>query len=568
MRKKALGFIVFFLSLSIYFSCIDEGVDVPGGYQKAPETELLAYAKKLVGENGDGCSLINLQKGNPNSRAVTDYSTAATPLWEKAKTERNGDEEILIVPLQSEQDIHSSMYFEEEHKDRLYKAQTFSRLVIRKKNGETYSQVFTYLPSRNYAKNRQEVLDTMGFSPLAVKYYGTILISGLDGKFQQGFFYEGGVPIIHFTKHRHSDSAPVLIFNDSTATEECHEHSHANSFFIRLNLSGNPSVASRSYEEGDEDILADYCPACGSTDPEHSCTIVDGSHLLCPECKKLKENCVCLPTITRCPVCDMYYCECFEPCPDCYSYPCVCGGNGSNDGNGNNGGNGDNLGGGSAGGGYGVGGGDGSDAGSSDTEPLSCKNLEEVLRYIPPRLAKKGISLNNYNIVEDADCSAEYASVNFANNWIQVCAEHFYGKPIEDQTSIVYHEYFHLTNDVVRRDSWNSYFKYPDDALRFDTPPETIMAIYRNMYRDDYEWEKSIGMINYASLDDYILDVYNVRNRILPPERYQQECAAYLAEKSMFPLGTVSVEYYEERELKLWEYQQLYKCSINNYFKL
>lgn len=316
MRKKTLGFIAFFLSLSIYFSCIDEGVDVSGGYQNAPETELLAYAKKLVGENGEGCSLIDLQKGNPNSRAVTDYSTVATPLWEKAKTERHGDEEVLIVPLQSDEEIHSSMYFEEEHKDRLYKTKTFSRLVIRKKNGETYSQVFTYLPSRHYAKNRQEVLDTMGFSPLAVKYYGTILISGLDGKFQQGFFYERGVPTIHFTPKKHTHTHVSRSVADTT---ECDNHEHSHSIKVRLNLSGKPTVASRSYNEGDEVELP--CMFCGESALTCSCLIVDGNYVYCDGCNLLKKDCICE---FACFVCGKLNCIC-EICQYCYSCPCICG---------------------------------------------------------------------------------------------------------------------------------------------------------------------------------------------------------------------------------------------------
>ena len=318
MTRKTLGFIAFFISLSIYFSCIDEGVDVPGSYQKAPETELLAYAKKLVGENGEGCSLIDLQKGNPNSRAVTDYSTVATPLWEKAKTERHGDEEVLVVPLQSEEDIHSRMFFEEEHKDRLYQTKTFSRLVIRKKNGETYSQVFTYLPSRHYAKNRQAVLDTMGFSPLSVKYYGTILISGLDGKFQQGFFYERGVPTIHFTPRKHTHTHVSRSVNDTTLYDST---GYTPSMNVRLNLSRKTAVASRSYDAGDETDL--ICMFCGGSAFICSCFIVDGNYIYCDGCGNLKGQCVC-SLLPICPVCGLFVCIC-NFCPNCYNNPCICG---------------------------------------------------------------------------------------------------------------------------------------------------------------------------------------------------------------------------------------------------
>ena len=249
MKKKLLSFLALFISLSIYFSCTDEGVEVSGLQRINPDSDLLAYAMNLVGENGEGCSLIDLQKGSTNSRAVTDYSTVATPLWDKAKTEHHGDEEVLIVPLQGEDDIHSSMYFEEEEMGRLYQTKTFSKLVVRNKNGHTVTQVFTYLPGRNYAKNRQAVLDTMGFSPLAIKYYGTILISDLTGKFQQGFYYERGIPTIHLTPKKHTHTAGSRAINDST---ECDNHEHSHSMDIRLKLSGNMRIASRSSDEGEE----------------------------------------------------------------------------------------------------------------------------------------------------------------------------------------------------------------------------------------------------------------------------------------------------------------------------
>lgn len=319
--KKTLGFIAFFLSLSIYFSCIDKGVDLPGDYQKVLDTELLAYAKKLVGENGEGCSLIDLQKGNPSSRAVTDYSTIATPLWEKAKTERHGDEEVLIVPLQSEQDIHFSMYFEEEHKERLYQTKAFSRLVIRSKDGYVMSQVLTYLPSRNYAKYRQEVLDTMGFSPLAVKYYGTILVSSLDGKFLQGFFYERGVPTIYIKEKKYSHTNASHSINDTIESDN-HEHSHF--INLRLTLTRNAAIASRSYGEGDEIVDSIYCPNCKSTDPENClCKETEGKYEneYCEKCQWPKEDCICP---SKCKFCGKSPCICAGMCVKCKEYPCIC----------------------------------------------------------------------------------------------------------------------------------------------------------------------------------------------------------------------------------------------------
>ena len=317
MKKKLLSFLALFISLSIYFSCTDEGVEVSGLQRINPDSDLLAYAMNLVGENGEGCSLIDFQKGNSNSRAVTDYSTVATPLWDKAKTEHHGDEEVLIVPLQGEDDIHSSMYFEEEDMGRLYQTKTFSKLVIRSKNGVNTPQILTYLPGRNYAKNRQAVLDTMGFSPLDVKYYGTILVSNLDGEFLQGFFYERGVPILHIKPQKHSHTDVYRSINDTT---ECDSIEDLHPINLRLKLSGSMIVSSRSYEEEDETEYV-RCKNCQQAFAKCSCETPEIVYVVCDSCNFIKINCVCPE---KCTFCGQRKCICATRCVRCKKDPCIC----------------------------------------------------------------------------------------------------------------------------------------------------------------------------------------------------------------------------------------------------
>lgn len=320
------------LSFLIYFSCVDEGVEVSRLQTSNQNSDLLAYAKKLVGENGERCSLIDLQKGSTNSRVATDYSTVATPLWEKAKNERHGDEEVLIVPLQSEEDVYSSMYMEKDEMGRLYQTKTFSRLAIRCKNGYTISQILTYLPGRNYAKNRQEVLDTMGLSPLAVKYYGTILISDLDGKFQQGYFYERGIPTIRLKLKKHSCKDASCSFNDTT---ECDSHEHSHSMNVRLKLSGNITVASRTYDAPDELQGNEICENCNKPQSDCTCGGLEGDEGnddeeddgICGDCGWPDEGCVC---IFNCSFCGKFECICY-PCIWCLSKPCKCEDSGEED---------------------------------------------------------------------------------------------------------------------------------------------------------------------------------------------------------------------------------------------
>ena len=126
---------------------------------------------------------------------------------------------------------------------------------------------------------------------------------------------------------------------------------------------------------------------------------------LCVDCRCL----LVYVHLNICSGCGRFSCIC-NLCPDCSSNPCICGSNGGN-------GNEDNLGGGNSGGGYGVGGGNGSDNGNLGTEPLSCKNLEEVLRYIPPRLKAMGIDLSGIIIVE-ADVCDNFATIDHSNKSI------------------------------------------------------------------------------------------------------------------------------------------------------
>ena len=552
MKRKTLSVIALFLSFSLYFSCVDDGVYVPGESHKVPETDLMAYAKQLVGENGEGCSLIDFQKDNPHSRSVTDYSTVATPLWEKAKHERLGDLEVLVVPLQSEQEIHSGMYFEQEHMERLFQTKTFSRLVIRSKGGKTLSQVFTYLPGRHYAKHRKEELDTMGFSPLSVKYYGTILISGLDGEFQQGFLYERGVPVVHFTKRKDSNSVPIRLLNDSTESE-CHSHDHAHSFPVRLKLTGNPTVASRSYDEGDEDIWAGYCPACGSTDIDHTCVVVWGTPNLCEDCGKPKPDCVCLPTMSRCPICNMYYCECFDTCDECGNAPCSCGGSGNN----GSSGDGPDLGGGSgAGSGSGSGGGSNPSGSLYNENIISCKTLQEVRDNIPPRLERMGIVLGDIEIAESQSCNSN-ASADHVNYTIKICPQRFYKFPLVDQMAIIYHEYYHLKYDEDKLKDWNSLNK-PLSQTIYMNPSQEIMSYYTQLYYDEY----ILLQYTYNSFESYLTDYCLLVRYILPSIYYRNEINAYNSEFQLFPL--VSADYEAERQIAFWVNTQRFNISINN----
>lgn len=189
--------------------------------------------------------------------------------------------------------------------------------------------------------------------------------------------------------------------------------------------------------------------------------------------------------------------------------------------------------------------------------------LEQVLAYIPVRLGEKGIYLGNIKIIEKLICSNK-ASVNHFNRTIQICYEHFYGLPIEDQTSIIYHEYYHLTNDMAKDTDWNAQRKALDSSYYFPNPPDFIMDYYKDANIGSY-YALPANIREGMSLEEYVLQG-NFVSFILPPTYYQNEISAYEAEKTLFPL--VSDEYRKEREIKLWEFQQLKLYSMNNYINL
>ena len=568
MRNKTLSFLALLLSLSIYFSCIDEGVEVSGLQYKHPEPELLSYAKKMVGENGEGCSLIDLRKGSTNSRVVTDYSTVATPLWEKAKTEKHGDEEVLIVPLQSEDDIYSSLYFEEEEMGRLYQTKSFSRLVVRSKNGHTVTQVFTYLPGRNYAKNRQAVLDTMGFSPLAVKYYGTILISDLEGKFQQGFYYERGVPTIHLKPKKHTHAEGSRSINDST---ECNHHEHSHSMDIRLRLSGNMRIASRNINEGEE---VDFpCMFCGQSALTCSCFTVEGNYVYCDDCGNLKGQCVCLPTMTACGVCGMYYCICFEPCEECGSYPCVCDeliGGGNNSG-------GDNLGGGGSGG--------GSNSGNNSEENSNGNPNEEITKENFRRLVHNKRLEENVRMHIGIEPDSSLILINDSNVGTSNAYYLFDGKiyvnpsmlskvkelNIDDMESILFHEYKHTIQiepekkgDTIVKITYEVYYSQQEIEEAIISYQETLIAtgydkitsleeqeIYKNII-----WDSILGQIieKDGTPKKYLKEINK--------QQYENEIEAYELEINVYG-DNMSSGFYQDEIRKLNYYKHYYEQIKN-----
>ena len=299
MKKHLLFLFLLFCCCSLFFYCTDDRWQMQQ-YVANRNINLTDKAKALLQAYGENFSLLNIYKDTSaaTTRTTPDYSTHATPLWEKIRTIFHGSEEYLLIPLQSEQDIYSYIHIEEDRMGTRQFAKSFSRLLLCRKKSRIIARVMTYIPERKYARRNAAVLDTMGIFPKYSKYEGGILVSSLDGTFLHGFYYSNGKMRIKLSpcSHKHTTNTDSL------------SEAHSSQFNVRLYMSAALPLT-RGYDSGDEeDINATYCPACGSTDPEHTCVTIEGSsggsnsggdnEDVCPICGE--NPCVCEKEETPC----------------------------------------------------------------------------------------------------------------------------------------------------------------------------------------------------------------------------------------------------------------------------
>lgn len=313
MRKR--HYLLLFLCGFLFYHCYDSHHIGEPIKQESDDSPIMNEAKSILSGCDNSVVLTNL-KGNEHSRIESrgfGSPTTGTPIWEKAVELQNGDEEVLLVPLQEEQTRYTHTCIVRGNVDSRQIASSFSQLMIKKKNNRTIAHVITYLPERKYLRKNSSLSDSLIYNPTRFNFEGIVLISSLKGTFKHGYLYEKGIPVIKlFKRHEHTDN--------------CSHHSHEAE--VRENVNFNiffytKSLQSRSYGTNEETEL--FCSTCFKPVDECTCYLIEGEYIYCNVCGERSYECVC--DLYRCDFCGKYPCVCGEApelCPACLNYPCTC----------------------------------------------------------------------------------------------------------------------------------------------------------------------------------------------------------------------------------------------------
>ena len=295
MKKYIISLLVFAMPF-IYFCC-NSSSDMDFSTEKSQAVEA---AKSFIINNGNVLSL-PIQPSNVATRSVS-YPTDATPIWEQARIEMYKDEQVVIVPLEGQEEIRSRAVITMNNEENYQFAKTFSRLIVHHKKNGTIAYVVTYLPESSYAEGHTQELADLGFGIRTIKYEGLILISSLNGVLEHTLISNNG----HVTyslepmgAHKHGE---VCV----------HEYSDAPRLTIYLYSTANETLTRDVDVFNHETTL---CPNCNQY----------WTHCRCSCWKCGDDPCTC--EIFFCEVCGKLPCECFmdpEACKICKSTPCIC----------------------------------------------------------------------------------------------------------------------------------------------------------------------------------------------------------------------------------------------------
>ena len=172
------------------------------------------------------------------------------------------------------------------------------------------------------------------------------------------------------------------------------------------------------------------------------------------------------------------------------------------------------------------------------------KKVNDILLDIYEKLKEMGIDLNDYKLV-----IAEYCLVNVRiekDGAIGICASFVNkGYTLNDQTSIIWHEVYHVNNDI-------------NCSLDKQRLPSAInYSDIPNFVEDFYKKELSYSDIDFKNE----MRVFEIND----PAYYKNEIAAYQAEMNNGFI--VSSAYEKERKSVYWKHQQDLKIAEQYYNK-
>ena len=327
MNKKHILWFAFFCLL--FWTCTDLSPFGDSTHSmKDSDSTLMNLIKEKLQQSEQQLSLPYVNK-QQNRHALTrgvSYSTVVSPQWEDAQTVWNDDEEILLVPLQNEEELRSRTHVDLCGEESFQFSKTFSRLVVRRKGESTIAHVLTYLPDAVYMEEHAAKLDTMGYYPGYSNYEGIVLVSSLNGNILHGLLYKHGRII-----------AKLYPGEGSSHTHDCsHEHGtecEHRRVSLKINLYSSFQVQTRGGydDDGGESIL---CSTCRGNALNCDCFVIVGEIKYCEDCGAETFNCKCneeddQPDLTICSVCGDEPCSC-HTCRDCENNPCTCGSGGNN----------------------------------------------------------------------------------------------------------------------------------------------------------------------------------------------------------------------------------------------
>lgn len=269
------------------------------GGQDDQNKELILKAKSLVQAQGNAVSLPIPDSQQQNQARSTSYLADLTPLWDNVITYKSGDETILIVPLQSDEEIKSKVIIKQGDETTYQFAKTFSRLIV--KGEQAY--VLTYMPESEYASTHSDIENELRYNPTEVNFTGMIVSSKLNGKVNWGYVYENGA-LIHYV-------APSHKCHDSNCTEIHKQNEH---FYIKTIF--NITDKSRSYTTYTTRTEENHCPYCYKL--AGICDCIDWENY-CLICNNYKDMCICNTNVDKCIACLQNPCVCdkLNICPWC-----------------------------------------------------------------------------------------------------------------------------------------------------------------------------------------------------------------------------------------------------------
>lgn len=501
MKDTFLKWLAFtlFLGLCTLYSCNEEQwVDYRMGQRKSKHrNEDLTIAKAQQWYEEHYAPVITAR----SSFTDADNHVKMKPGWDKAKESNRRRYEVVEVPIMT-QKPHLLMDAETQKRWNPDVPEKFIRntakIVIErdKKTGRTRSFVMIFVGSYDYLKNTH----SMGKNSYLYRqpdFDGMVLFYELNGSLVNGWKYTNG-------KITASIAPKIVLDGEEEST----------------------AIKSRGWVE---ECYTDYIYEPNWTCSENVDVSYDeeyGDYVVTPECWEDGDW-------VETEVCDGYW----EEDDSNYDGDSFVGGSGTSGGNNNSGGNEDNGG------------------NEEDIEPQSCKTLEQVQKYIPERLKQIGIDIGNINILETADCKS-YAKA--MNGDIYICSQ-FYNLDIRDQTSVLYHEYYHIKYDKNPNADWDSLLQQLNGVFYYEDAPDSIMDYLRNKYRNEYELYFPDSSI---TLDEYI-EMELCTTSSLPPDFYQNEINAYQNEINNF--SDVTDSYNDERQYMYWVNQQKYKIAVSQY---